>query len=221
MIAEDREPQIRDIHIVNFDGTQRIEAVYDRGRTAFVEKMDELIVRFLDGRIVNCKGMGVRGAGTQSITSNHDSVLDLTGFPARAEGTVGGFMDGTLRRCNRAGLVLLWPSLWADAHSTAVNWITAGTETRDGLGGATRRVHINGGEFIDSGGGRTYVEPYHPKNWSERRGDRERGIQDLRFPGFEILGWRRLVELVPGAGMPPLTHSRRAGMPAPPGGREC
>ena len=41
------------IQIVNFEGTQMIEGVFDRNGSAR-RSDDRLILRFLDGRIVNC-----------------------------------------------------------------------------------------------------------------------------------------------------------------------
>jgi len=53
VVAKDREPRITHVQVVNFDGTQMIEGVYDRVAS---ERRDDgrLIIRFLDGRIVNC-----------------------------------------------------------------------------------------------------------------------------------------------------------------------
>jgi hypothetical protein len=54
VVAEDREPLLTHVQVVNFDGTQMIEGVYDRSGSCRRED-GRLVVRFLDGRIVNCK----------------------------------------------------------------------------------------------------------------------------------------------------------------------
>jgi hypothetical protein len=48
--------QITHVHVVNFEGTQRIEGVFDRNASCYQEPPndDRLVVKFLDGRIVNC-----------------------------------------------------------------------------------------------------------------------------------------------------------------------
>jgi hypothetical protein len=52
VISEERQKQITHVQIVNFEGTQMIEGVFDRNGS--VRRDDgRLIVRFLDGRIVN------------------------------------------------------------------------------------------------------------------------------------------------------------------------
>ncbi len=53
VIADDRLDEITHVQIVNFEGTQMIEGVFDR--TASTHREDgRVILRFLDGRIVNC-----------------------------------------------------------------------------------------------------------------------------------------------------------------------
>ena len=54
VIAEDREHRLTHVQIVNFDGTQMIEGVFDRTRS-WRRDDGRLVLRFLDGRIVNCK----------------------------------------------------------------------------------------------------------------------------------------------------------------------
>jgi hypothetical protein len=54
VISDDRQQQITHVQVVNFDGVQMIEGVFDRNASSRRED-DRLIVRFLDGRIVNCK----------------------------------------------------------------------------------------------------------------------------------------------------------------------
>lgn len=53
VVAEDREPRLTHVQVANFEGTQMIEGVYDR--TGSRRREDgRLVIRFLDGRIVNC-----------------------------------------------------------------------------------------------------------------------------------------------------------------------
>lgn len=52
VVAEDREPKLTHVQVVNFDGTQMIEGVYDR--TSKRREDGRLVIRFLDGRISNC-----------------------------------------------------------------------------------------------------------------------------------------------------------------------
>lgn len=54
VVAEDKESHITHVQIVNFAGTQMIEGVFDRNGS---QRRDDgrLVVRFLDGRIVNCR----------------------------------------------------------------------------------------------------------------------------------------------------------------------
>jgi hypothetical protein len=54
-ISEDRREKITHVHVVNFDGTQRIEGVFDRNGSSRREEDGRLTLRFLDGRIVNCQ----------------------------------------------------------------------------------------------------------------------------------------------------------------------
>jgi hypothetical protein len=53
-VSEDRAKLLTHVHVVNFDGTQRIEGVFDRNASERREDGD-LVLRFLDGRIVNCQ----------------------------------------------------------------------------------------------------------------------------------------------------------------------
>jgi hypothetical protein len=54
VVSPKKEPKIAVVHVVNWDGSQRIEAAYDRAKS---ERRDDgrLIVRFSDARIMNCK----------------------------------------------------------------------------------------------------------------------------------------------------------------------
>ena len=52
-IADEKNEQITHVQIVAFDGKQMIEGVFDR--TGSYRREDgDLVVKFLDGRIVNC-----------------------------------------------------------------------------------------------------------------------------------------------------------------------
>jgi hypothetical protein len=53
VISEDRRQQITHVQVVNFDGAQMIEGIFDRNGSSR-RSDDRLILRFLDGRIVNC-----------------------------------------------------------------------------------------------------------------------------------------------------------------------
>lgn len=55
VIAEDREKQITHVQVVNFEGTQMIEGVFDRNASRRSDEGRRLVLRFLDGRIVNCQ----------------------------------------------------------------------------------------------------------------------------------------------------------------------
>lgn len=54
VVAEDKESRITHVQIVNFAGTQMIEGVFDLNGS---QRRDDgrLVVRFRDGRIVNCR----------------------------------------------------------------------------------------------------------------------------------------------------------------------
>jgi hypothetical protein len=53
VISAEREESITHVQIVDFEGTQMIEGVFDRNGSLRRED-GRLVVRFLDGRIVNC-----------------------------------------------------------------------------------------------------------------------------------------------------------------------
>lgn len=53
VISAEREQSITHVRIVNFEGTQMIEGVFDRNGSLRRED-GRLVLRFLDGRIVNC-----------------------------------------------------------------------------------------------------------------------------------------------------------------------
>lgn len=48
--------QITHVQVVNFEGTQMIEGVFDRNASFYQEPPDQdrLVVKFLEGRIINC-----------------------------------------------------------------------------------------------------------------------------------------------------------------------
>ena len=54
VVAAEREQLLTHVQIVNVEGTQMIEGVYDRAASERREDGD-LVIRFLDGRIVNCR----------------------------------------------------------------------------------------------------------------------------------------------------------------------
>ena len=53
-VDKKQEPKIVAVQIVNWGGTQRIEATYDRAGSERRMEDGRLIVRFSDARIVNC-----------------------------------------------------------------------------------------------------------------------------------------------------------------------
>ncbi len=56
VVGKDKVQQITHVQVVNFDGTQMIEGVFDRNASHYlvVKDKDRLVIKFLDGRIVNC-----------------------------------------------------------------------------------------------------------------------------------------------------------------------
>ena len=56
-VGKERIHHITHIQVVHFDGMQMIEGVFDRNASYYLAppKNDRLLVKFLDGRIVNCK----------------------------------------------------------------------------------------------------------------------------------------------------------------------
>ncbi len=55
IVARSKIEQITHVQVVNWDGTQMIEAVFDRNASFYLDppKNNRLVVKFLDGRIVN------------------------------------------------------------------------------------------------------------------------------------------------------------------------
>jgi hypothetical protein len=56
IVAKSKIEQITHVQVVNWDGTQMIEAVFDRNASFYLNppKDNRLVVKFQDGRIVNC-----------------------------------------------------------------------------------------------------------------------------------------------------------------------
>ncbi|WP_204151978.1 hypothetical protein [Leptolyngbya sp. CCY15150] len=53
VVAEEKVEKITHIQVVNFEGTQMIEAIFDRN-ASYRRDDDRLVVKFLDGYIMNC-----------------------------------------------------------------------------------------------------------------------------------------------------------------------
>ncbi|MEW6499818.1 MAG: hypothetical protein AB1589_46245, partial [Cyanobacteriota bacterium] len=54
IIAEDKIQQITHVQIVNFEGTQMIEGIFDQS-TSWRRDDNRLVLKFQQGRIVNCQ----------------------------------------------------------------------------------------------------------------------------------------------------------------------
>lgn len=55
IVGKDRIEQITHVQVVNFDGTQMIEGVFDRNASFYdPSNPKRLLVKFIDGCIVNC-----------------------------------------------------------------------------------------------------------------------------------------------------------------------
>ena len=56
-VGNHKIPLITHVQVLNWDGTQMIEGVFDRNASYYLDPPDDdrLVVKFLDGRIVNCK----------------------------------------------------------------------------------------------------------------------------------------------------------------------
>ena len=56
IVSRSRIEQITHVEVVNFEGTQMIEAVFDRKASCYLDPPNDnrLLVKFLGGRIVNC-----------------------------------------------------------------------------------------------------------------------------------------------------------------------
>lgn len=53
LVGKEKIHLITHVQVLNWEGTQMIEGVFDRNASYY--KDDRLMVKFLDGRIVNCK----------------------------------------------------------------------------------------------------------------------------------------------------------------------
>jgi hypothetical protein len=55
-VAKYRVQQITHVQVVNFEGTQMIEGIFERNASYYQDppNNNRLVVKFLDGRIVNC-----------------------------------------------------------------------------------------------------------------------------------------------------------------------
>lgn len=73
VIAEDKVQKITHVQIVNFTGTQMIEGVFDRNASYRTED-SRLVLRFLDGRIVNCDIHSLVGKIPSAIFEVHLSL---------------------------------------------------------------------------------------------------------------------------------------------------
>jgi hypothetical protein len=56
-VANHKIPLITHVHVVNWEGTQRIEGIFDRNESYYLDPTNDnrFLVKFLDGRIINCK----------------------------------------------------------------------------------------------------------------------------------------------------------------------
>jgi hypothetical protein len=56
IVDKDRVQNITHIQVVDFEGRQMIKGVFDRNSSHYVviDGQDRLVIKFLDGRIVNC-----------------------------------------------------------------------------------------------------------------------------------------------------------------------
>ncbi len=53
VVAEEKVETITHVQVVNFEGTQMIEAIFDRN-ASYRRDDGRLVIKFLDGHIVNC-----------------------------------------------------------------------------------------------------------------------------------------------------------------------
>lgn len=56
VVDKNKFQHITHVQVVNFEGKQMIEAVFDRNASHYVwvEDKERLVIKFLDGRVVNC-----------------------------------------------------------------------------------------------------------------------------------------------------------------------
>jgi len=71
-VGKDKIHQITHVHVVNWEGTQRIEGVFDRNESYYLDptKDNRFLVKFLDSRIVNCN---VKFSGQNSVNYIQDN----------------------------------------------------------------------------------------------------------------------------------------------------
>ncbi|MBD1804089.1 hypothetical protein H6F98_01185 [Microcoleus sp. FACHB-SPT15] len=57
IVAKEKTHHITHIQVLNWEGTQMIEGIFDRNASYYLTppNANRLLVKFLDGRIVNCK----------------------------------------------------------------------------------------------------------------------------------------------------------------------
>ncbi len=57
IVGKERIHHITHVHVVNWEGTQRIEGIFDRNESYYLDPTNDnrFLVKFLDGRIINCK----------------------------------------------------------------------------------------------------------------------------------------------------------------------
>jgi hypothetical protein len=53
VVAKEKIEKVAHVQVVNFEGTQMIDAVFDRN-ASYRRDDGRLVVKFLDGRIINC-----------------------------------------------------------------------------------------------------------------------------------------------------------------------
>jgi len=72
-VGKERIHHITHVQVVHFDGMQMIEGVFDRNASYYLAppKDDRLLVKFLDGRIVNCKVQFTSDNPVHYISENH------------------------------------------------------------------------------------------------------------------------------------------------------
>jgi len=56
VVGKSKVEQISNVQVVNFSGTQMIEGIFDRHPSFYTDEFgqDRLVIKFLDGRIINC-----------------------------------------------------------------------------------------------------------------------------------------------------------------------
>jgi len=54
IIGKERDREITHVHVVNWDGTQRLEGIYDPASYRVQDDPRRLVLKFVDAHIVNC-----------------------------------------------------------------------------------------------------------------------------------------------------------------------